>query len=70
VRASLFRFTLHAVDADDIPWARAAMQGRVRDAGYHDGLDDIGLTTERVDQVLELVTGLSDTAKHQRDGPQ
>lgn len=34
VKASLFRFTLHAVDAIDLPWARAAMQGRVSDAGY------------------------------------
>lgn len=47
VKASLFRFTLHAVDADDLPWARGAMRSRVHDAGYHDVLDDIGLTTER-----------------------
>jgi hypothetical protein len=52
VKASLFRFTLHAVNAGDIPWARAAMQSRVRDAGYHDVLDDIGLTAERVDEIL------------------
>ena len=56
VKASLFRFTLHAVDADDIPWARAAMQSRVRDAGYHDVLDDIGLTAERVDEILERLS--------------
>ncbi len=53
VKASLFRFTLHAVDAGDIPWARAAMASRVRDAGFHDILDDIGLTAERVDAILE-----------------
>jgi len=52
VKASLFRFTLHAVHADDIPWARAAMQSRVRDAGYYDALVDIGLTEERVDELL------------------
>lgn len=52
VKASLFRFTLHAVDASDLPWARAAMQSRVRDAGYHDVLDDIGLTAERVGELL------------------
>ncbi|MGB0113407.1 MAG: winged helix DNA-binding domain-containing protein [Ilumatobacteraceae bacterium] len=56
VKASLFRFTLHAIDADDLPWARAAMQSRVRDAGYHDILDDIGLTTQRVEQVLERLS--------------
>jgi Winged helix DNA-binding domain len=52
VKASLFRFTLHAVNARDIPWARAAMQSRARDAGYHDILDGIGLTAERVDELL------------------
>jgi len=52
VKASLFRFTLHAVDAGDVPWARAAMQSRVRDAGYHDVLDDIGLSAKRVDEIL------------------
>ncbi len=56
VKASLFRFTLHAVDAADVPWARAAMRSRVRDAGYHDVLDDLGLTTERVHQVLERLS--------------
>ncbi len=56
VKASLFRFTLHAVDADDIPWARAAMRSRVRDAGYHDVLDDIGLTAQRVDELLERLS--------------
>ena len=56
VKASLFRFTLHAVDADDIPWVRAAMQSRVRDAGYHDVLDDIGLTAKRVDELLERLS--------------
>ena len=56
VKTSLFRFTLHAVDAGDIPWARAAMRSRVRDAGYHDVLDDIGLTTERVDELLERLS--------------
>ena len=43
VKASLFRFTLHAVVAADIPWARAAMQSR-RDAGFHGILDDNRLT--------------------------
>jgi len=56
VKASLFRFTLHAVDANDIPWARAAMQSRVRDAGYRDILDDIGLTAQRVDELLERLS--------------
>ena len=56
VKASLFRFTLHAVDAGDLPWARAAMQSRVRDAGYHDVLDDIGLTAQRVDEILERLS--------------
>ena len=56
VKASLFRFTLHAVNADDIPWARAAMKSRVRDAGYHDVLDDIGLTAARVDEILERLS--------------
>lgn len=51
VKASLFRFTLHAVDANDIPWVRAAMQSRARDAGYHDVLDGVGLTAERVDEL-------------------
>jgi len=56
VKASLFRFTLHAVAASDIPWARAAMRSRVRDAGYHDVLDDIGLTAERIEQILERLS--------------
>jgi hypothetical protein len=56
VKASLFRFTLHAVDAGDLGWARAAMQSRVRDAGYHDVLDDIGLTAQRVDEILERLS--------------
>ena len=52
VKASLFRFTLHAVDAADIAWMRAAMRSRARDAGYFDVLDDIGLTPTRVDDLL------------------
>ena len=56
VKASLFRFTLHAIDAGDLPWARAAMRSRVRDAGYHDVLDDIGLTAQRVDEILERLS--------------
>jgi hypothetical protein len=56
VKASLFRFTLHAVDAGDLGWARAAMQRRVHDAGYHDVLDDIGLTVERVHEILEQLS--------------
>ena len=51
VKASLFRFTLHAVAATDIPWARAAMQSRARDAGYHGVLDEHGLTAARVDEL-------------------
>ena len=58
VKASLFRFTLHAVDAGDLGWARAAMQRRVRDAGYHDVLDDIGLTAEGVDEILERLSAV------------
>jgi hypothetical protein len=58
VKATLFRFTLHAVAADDIGWARAAMKGRVRDAGYHDVLDGIGLTAERVDEILERLSAV------------
>ena len=56
VKASLFRFTLHAVDANDIPWARAAMQSRARDAGYHGILDDAGLTAERFDELRERLS--------------
>jgi hypothetical protein len=53
VKASLFRFTLHAVAVDDVAWARAAMQGRARDAGYHDVLADTGLAPERAEQLPE-----------------
>jgi hypothetical protein len=61
VKASLFRFTLHAVAASDITWMRAAMRRRVRDAGYHDVLDEVGLTAERVDEVLaRLSTGMAE----------
>jgi hypothetical protein len=56
VKAPLFRFTLHAVDAGDFAWARAAMQSRVRDAGYHDVLDDLGLTAERVRKLVERLS--------------
>jgi hypothetical protein len=56
VKASLFRFTLHAVDAGDLRWVRAAMRTRVRDAGFHDALDDIGLSAERVDEILERLS--------------
>ena len=56
VKASLFRFTLHAVDANDIPWARAAMQSRARDAGYHGILDEVGLTAERVVELRERLS--------------
>ena len=58
VKATLFRFTLHAVDARDLGWARAAMQSRVRDAGHHDVLEDIGLTAERVDEILRRLSRL------------
>ena len=58
VKASLFRFTLHAVDASDIPWARAAMQSREHDAGFHDVLDDIGLTTERLRELRERLSSV------------
>jgi hypothetical protein len=56
VKASLFRFTLHAVDANDISWARAAMQSRVHDAGHHDVIDGIGLSSQRVDEILARLT--------------
>jgi hypothetical protein len=56
VKASLFRFTLHVVAADDIAWARAAMRSRVRDAGYYDVLDDMGITEERLDELLERLS--------------
>jgi hypothetical protein len=52
VKATLFRFTLHAVAATDVRWARAAMLSRVSDAGYHDVLADVGLAPERVDELL------------------
>ncbi|MEP4652978.1 MAG: winged helix DNA-binding domain-containing protein, partial [Ilumatobacter sp.] len=52
VKASLFRFTLHAVGAGDVGWARAAMRSRVRDAGYFEVLDDIGLDADRVAEIL------------------
>jgi hypothetical protein len=58
VKASLFRFTLHAVNAGDIAWVRAAMQSRMRDAGYYDFLDGIGLTAERVDDLLARLSKL------------
>ena len=53
VKASLFRFTLHAVSVDDVAWARAAMQSRAHDAGYYDVLADIGLTPERTQELRE-----------------
>ncbi len=56
VKASLFRFTLHAVCAVDIAWVRAAMQSRVRDAGYRDVLDELGLIQERLDELLERLS--------------
>jgi hypothetical protein len=56
VKASLFRFTLHAVSAVDIAWVRAAMQSRVRDAGFRGVLDELGLTVERLDELLERLS--------------
>ena len=56
VKATLFRFTLHAVASNDIPWARAAMHTRVRDAGYRDVLDTLGLTSERLEGLLERLS--------------
>ncbi len=53
VKASLFRFTLHAVAVDDVAWVRAAMQGRARDAGYHDVLADMGLGSQSAEELLE-----------------
>ncbi|MBK8335024.1 MAG: winged helix DNA-binding domain-containing protein [Acidimicrobiaceae bacterium] len=55
VKASLFRFTLHAVDANDIPWARPPCRV-ARDAGYHGILDDAGLTAERFDEPRERLS--------------
>lgn len=61
VKATLFRFTLHAVAATDVPWARAAMRSRARDAGYHDILHAAGLTPEGVDDLLRsLSTAMAD----------
>jgi hypothetical protein len=61
VKATLFRFTLHAVAATDVAWARAAMRSRARDAGYHDILGGAGLTPARVDEVLRhLSTAMGD----------
>ena len=54
VKASLFRFTLHAVDAGDVPWARAAMQSRVRDAGYH------VLEASNADQAIRILEARQD----------
>jgi hypothetical protein len=56
VKGSLLRFTLHAVAADDVGWVRAAMQSRVIDAGFGAALDDVGLTPERVDELLARLT--------------
>lgn len=56
VKASLLRFTLHVVDADDIGWVRAAMQSRVRDAGYYDILDDAGLVAGQVNDLLDRLS--------------
>jgi len=58
VKAPLFRFTLHAVDANDIAWVRAAMQSRVRDAGYRHVLDDNGLTAKRIEELLDRLSTL------------
>ncbi|MEZ5297028.1 MAG: crosslink repair DNA glycosylase YcaQ family protein [Ilumatobacteraceae bacterium] len=58
VKASLFRFTLHAVGANDVPWARAAMRSRARDAGYYGILEDAGLTAERFDELVERLSTL------------
>lgn len=63
VKASLFRFTLHAVAANDIPWARAAMKSRARDAGYYDVLDSAGLTAERIEELLQRLSKVM-TAPH------
>ncbi|MFN8022993.1 MAG: winged helix DNA-binding domain-containing protein [Acidimicrobiales bacterium] len=53
VKASLFRLTLHAVAADDIVWARTAMQGRARDAGFHAVLDQYGIADGELGALLE-----------------
>ena len=58
VKASLFRFTLHAVAADDIAWVRAAMQSRVIDAGYRGILEEVGLTADRLDELLERLSAV------------
>ncbi len=58
VKASLFRFTLHAIEAGDVGWARAAMRSRARDAGYFDVLDDIGLGANRVAEILEHLSSV------------
>lgn len=56
VKASLLRFTLHAVDANDVSWMRAAMQTRVRDAGYRKILEDNGLEAEHLDELLQRLS--------------
>lgn len=56
VKATLFRFTLHAASANDVAWMRAALQSRVRDAGYQNVLDDVGLTAERIDDLLQRLS--------------
>lgn len=67
VKASLFRFTLHAVAANDIPWARAAMKSRAHDAGYYDILDGIGLSTERIEGLLERLSKVMATPHSNAD---
>lgn len=58
VKASLFRFTLHAVATEDVPWARAALRERARDAGYDSVLDGLGLTSAEVGELLGRMSGL------------
>jgi len=58
VKAPLFRFTLHAVAGDDVAWARAAMQSRACDAGYHDVLAAAGLDPDRAAELRERLAAV------------
>ena len=57
VKASLFRFTLHAVDAGDLVWARAAVCGvACVTPDTTTSSTTSGSTPERVDEILERLS--------------
>ena len=58
VKSSLLRFTLHLAAGEDAALVRAAMTGRMRDAGYVAILEDAGLTSNRLDDILQRLTDL------------